>query len=154
MTDPSLDPIFAYLREHSGRYSLSALREHLLQTGHDPAMVDRAIAIYQQENPPALPAPVPVWPKALMVLAVNAALMAVVAKVLVSGASNDTVSSTGFLLLMIGCGELLGSCVLALWQKSRAWGLALFFGLLLSIPLGILASVGLCAYLYSESMRG
>jgi hypothetical protein len=50
MTDPSLDPILAYLREHSGRYSLSALREQLLQTGHDQDLVDRAIAIYQHEQ--------------------------------------------------------------------------------------------------------
>src|SRR3954453_17208472 len=73
MTDPSLDPIFNYLREHSGRYSLSALREQLLQTGYDPAEEDRAIAVFQEQpTPPA--SRQRVWPWALLVLAINAAM--------------------------------------------------------------------------------
>jgi hypothetical protein len=57
MTDPSLDPIFDYLREHSGRYSYSALRDQLVESGYDPALVDRALAIYQHENLSTLPEP-------------------------------------------------------------------------------------------------
>ena len=51
-TDPSLDPIFAYLREYSARYSFTALREQLLQNGYEPAEVDRAIAVFQQQKKP------------------------------------------------------------------------------------------------------
>lgn len=52
MTDPSLEPLVTYLREHSGGYSVEILREQLLQNGNDPATVDRAITIYQQGGLP------------------------------------------------------------------------------------------------------
>ena len=52
MTDPNLEPLVAYPREHSGRYSLEALREQLVRSGSDPASVEQAIAIYHQERPP------------------------------------------------------------------------------------------------------
>jgi hypothetical protein len=51
MTDPSLDPILAYLRQYSAQYSLPALREQLVQNGYDPATVDAAIAVHQQGGP-------------------------------------------------------------------------------------------------------
>src|SRR3954452_18527844 len=97
MTDPSLDPIFAYLREHSGRYSLSALREQLLQTGYDPAEVDRAVAIYQQEDPPKLSPPV--WPKALLVAGANVLLVIFGILALISD-YRHMVSLTGYILLL------------------------------------------------------
>jgi len=52
VNDPSLDPILAYLREHSGRYSPEALRRELLQNGYDAASVDCAIRIYQGQARP------------------------------------------------------------------------------------------------------
>jgi hypothetical protein len=146
MTDPSLDPILAYLREHSGRYSLSALREQLLQTGYDPAEVDRAIAIYQQESPPT--PPVPVWPKALQVMGVNIVVTLLAILALVS-ASGDAASFIGLLLVVIFWGELLGGIVLAARRQSRVWGLALVFGFLLSIAFGILVLGGLCLFFLS-----
>lgn len=136
MTGPSLDPILAYLREHSGRYSLSALRDQLVESGYDPAEVDRAIAIRQQESPPT--APLPIWPKALLVVGINAVLILRGSEV-----------SESFLFSLIFCGELLGGAVLAIWQKSRVWGLALVFGFLLTIGLGILF-VGLCFLIFAQ----
>jgi hypothetical protein len=139
MTDPNLDPIFAYLREHSGRYSLSALREQLLQTGYDPAEVDRAVAIYQQENPPT-PA-VPVWPKVLQVVGGNVvlALLAVLAMLPAGG----WIALVGMVYSLIFWGELLGAIVLILERRSRLWGTALLVGFLLSIPIWILVLGGI-----------
>jgi hypothetical protein len=147
MTDPSLDPIFAYLREHSGRYSLSALREQLLQTGYDRAEVDRAIAIYQQENPPT--APLPVWPKALQVVGINIVLGLLVIPAM-SSARGEMVSLVGIAFSVIFWGELLGGIVLAVRRQSRVWGLALVFGFLLTIGLAILVGGGLCLFFLSQ----
>jgi hypothetical protein len=123
MTDPGLDPIFDHLRERSGRYSFTALREQLIETGYGPAEVDRAIAIYQHENPPK--PPVPFWPKALKVAAANflVAMGGYLAVRQVNGSL--TIAS-----LMIGA-ELPVGIVLASWRRSRVWGRALLVGFLL-----------------------
>src|SRR5947199_4280129 len=71
MTDPSFDTILAYLREHSDRYSLAALRRQLLQTGHDPKDVDLAIDIFQHENvPPRSRA----WPWMMLIVVLDTVL--------------------------------------------------------------------------------
>ena len=147
MTDPSLDPIFAYLREHSGHYSLSALREQLLQTGYDRALVDRALAVYQHENPPQLPPPV--WPKALQVVGINV-LLVVLAILALSSDKGDTINLTGFVLLLAVGGEILGGIVLLFLPKSRFWGRALVFGFLLTLALAILLA-GVCFLILSQS---
>jgi IS5 family transposase len=66
MTEPGPDPILAYLREHAGRYRVADLRERLLESGYDPAAVDRAVQVVQAENPPRLRELV--WEKAWRVL--------------------------------------------------------------------------------------
>jgi hypothetical protein len=146
MTDPSLDPIFSYLREHSGRYSLSALREQLLQTGYDRALVDRAIAIYQQENPPKLPPPV--WPKALLVAGANV-LLALLEILALIADYRHMVSLTGYVLLLALGGEILGGIVFLFAPKGRLWGRALLFGFLLTLALAILLG-GVCFLILSQ----
>jgi hypothetical protein len=148
MTDSSLEPIFSYLRENSGRYSLAALREQLLQTGYDPAAVDRAIAIHQQEHPPRLP--VPVWPKALQVVAVNAALAAIAIGIGASGFNETVMNAFGGFLFLLGCAEFLGGLGLIFPEKTRHWGLALLFGFFLTVGLGILVLGGVCIYFLSQ----
>jgi hypothetical protein len=147
MTGPSLDPIFAYLREHSGRYSLSALREQLLQTGYDRALVDRAIAIYQQENPPTFPESV--WPKALLVAGGNVLLVILGILALISS-KGDTIHLTGYVLLLAFGGEILGGIVLLVSPKGRLWGRALLFGFLLTLALAILLG-GVCFLILSQT---
>ena len=66
VNDPSLDPILAYLREHSGRYSPEALRRELLQNGYDAASVDRAIQIYQGQAQPKRR--MPTWLMACLII--------------------------------------------------------------------------------------
>lgn len=123
MTDPSLGPIFDHLRERSGRYGFNELREQLLETGYGPAEVDRAIAIYQYENPPKLPEPF--WPKALKVAAANF-LVAIGGYLAVHQVNGSlTIAS-----LTIGA-ELPVGIALALWRRSRVWGRALLAGFLL-----------------------
>jgi hypothetical protein len=145
--DPGLEPILAYLREHSARYSYSALRDQLLQSGYGPAEVDRALAIYQQENPPT--PPVQVWPKALQVAAVNVVL-ALLAIPVMSSARGQAVSLIGIAYSVIFWGELLGGIVLAVRRQSRVWGLALVFGFLLSTGLGLLVLGGICLFFLSQ----
>lgn len=147
MTDPNLDPILAYLREHSGRYSLSALREQLLENGYDPALVDRAIAVYQHENPPQLPPPI--WPKALLVVGANVLLVVLAILALASG-KEDTIKLTGFVLLLVFGGEILGGIVLLFLPKGRFWGRVLLFGFLLTLALAILLA-GVCFLILSQS---
>ena len=156
MTDSSLEPILDYLREHSGRNRLATLRGELLEYGYDPATVDRAIAVFRDQPPPPEDREL-VWPKALVVLAVNAVLMAVAFEWLISGLGgprDDRLRFIGVLLSIVGCGELLGGAVLTQREKSRAWGRALGCGFLPSVGLGILALGGLCVYLFNQGMRG
>jgi hypothetical protein len=133
VNDPDLDPILAYLREHSGYYSYSDLREQLLGNGYDQAEVDRALAIYQQENPPTVSAREPVWPKALLVLVANILLV-----------------FTGPVFILIVCGEILGGIVLLFLPEGRVWGRALLFTSLLTVALALLL-FGICVSLFSRA---
>ncbi len=148
MTDPSLDPILAYLRDHSGRYSLEALRGQLLQAGYDPAAVDQAVAVYRQQAPVAPRQRV--WPKALLVLAANAVLVGAAIGIGASGAGESVTTALGFTLFLIGCAEFLGGFVLAFPEKTRPWGLALLFGFFLTVGLGVLVLGGVCVYFLSQ----
>jgi len=149
MPDPSLDPILAYLREHSGRYSLAALRGQLLQNGYDPATVERAVAVFQDQQPPPVPRQ-PVWRKALLVLAVNALLVSATIGIGVLKAGETVLTALGFTLFLVGCAEFLGGFVLAFPEKTRPWGLALLFGFFLTIGLGVLILGGVCVYFLSQ----
>jgi hypothetical protein len=139
MTDPSLDPIFAYLRQNSARFSLPALREELIRSGTDPATVDRAIAVYQSEQTVAAPR-AHILLKTLLVVVVNAVLVGVMGSVPGSNAGNLFLYFVVFLV----CVELLGGLVASALASSRSWGLALLLGLPLSVGLGILALGGFC----------
>jgi hypothetical protein len=143
MTDPGLDPILAYLRQHSAQYSLEALREQLVRSGYHPAEVDQAVALYQEQNPPAPRSRV--FPKALLVVAVNAVLT--VGALRVQGVRSDILSS--FYMLLIGA-ELVAGFVACFPAKSRSWGLALLLGFVITVALGILALGGFCLYILSK----
>lgn len=136
MTEPSPDPIFVYLREHAGRYRVAALRERLLESGYDPAAVDRAVQAVQAENPPRLHKLV--WEKIWRVLRVNAWLMgAWIVLDYAPGMDGGVREGIMLSLFAIFCGEFLGGLVLVFPRKRRALGLALLAGAPLSIALGI-----------------
>jgi len=141
MDNQQIDPIFAYLREHSGRYSYSALRDQLVENGYDPAEVDRALAIYQQENPPAFAAREWVWPRAILVFFANL--------LLVPATSTLIRGFTGLSLpILILCAEIVGGIALLSSPQGRVWGRALLFGLLITIAIPLLL-VGVCFLLFS-----
>ena len=139
-----LDPerqeaILALLREHSKHSSLEELREQILQNGYDPSAVDRAIAVYQEQNPPGPPASV--WPKVLLVVAFNAVILA-----LIGWASKGeywfiSVVIYGFL---VGCVELVVFLSLLATRETRRWGRVLLQGLGLSAGLALVILGGLC----------
>lgn len=144
MTDPSLDPIFAYLREHSGRYSYSALREQLLQKGYEPAAVDQAIAICEQESGPE-----PVWPKSIPVAAVNSMLIGFTVMNLLWRTFGP--GFPGGVVALIVVAEIPVGLVLTLFPASRIWGRALINGFLLSVALGLLVLTGICLFSANQS---
>jgi hypothetical protein len=138
MTDPSPDPILAYLREHAARYGVADLREQLLWSGYDPAAVDRTIQAFRAENPPGLWELV--WKKALRVLGVNACLVgAGTALAFAPGTSDDVKLGIALTLLAVLFGELLGGlAIFFFWRKKRPLALALLAGFFSSIALGAL----------------
>lgn len=144
MTDPSLDTILAYLREHSARYSLAVLREQLVRSGYEPARVDEAMAVYQSEHPPAVRPRV--FPQALLVVVVNAVLAGGMIQAQGAMRSDALGFLSSFFLLLIVV-EVVGGIVLSFPAKSRPVGLALLLGFALTIGLGILALGGLCLFL-------
>jgi hypothetical protein len=141
-----LDPerqetILALLRERSKSASLSALRQQLLQDGYDPATVDRAIAVYQEQNPPKPPASV--WPKVLLVVAFNAVILALIGWASRGGEYGfiPAVVVYGFLIC---CVELVVFFSLRATLETRHWGRALLRGLALFVGLAIIVLGGLC----------
>jgi hypothetical protein len=145
MNDRQLEAVLAYLNENSGRYSLDALRNQLLQTGYDPATVDWAIQVHQGNNP-ALPKP-RTGRKILLVVAVNAVLAAIVAVVAnLPRITEEVLSVLGFGLFLIGCFEMVGGLALCFPEKTRSWGLGLMLGFLLSVGLAVLVLSGVCIY--------
>lgn len=137
MTDPGLDPILAYLREHAGRFGVEPVRRRLLEAGYDPAAVDREVRSFRDENPPGLRERV--GPKVWRVLQVNAWLAgAGIGLAYAPGVDGGVVEDIAFILLGILGAELLGGLVLAVPPRTRALGLALLAGFFLSTALGIL----------------
>lgn len=137
MNDPNLDPIFAYLREHSERYSYPALREQLLGSGHDQALVDRAIAIHQHEN--LRKAQKPVWLKALLLVPFNLLLAFLGPMILMhSNGKGDLTAYAGRAIGLILFLEVPAGLALTLSPGSRAWGRTLVRGFLLTAALVLL----------------
>lgn len=148
MSEEDLEPLLAYLREHSRRYSLEALRDQLLAAGHAPETADRAIAVFQAQSPPPEK---PAWPVALLVALVNfvvpAGCIALLAQI-----ESDMDGPAAFLLLaplVLFLAELIGGIVLLATGRRRL-GKGLLFGLVLSIGLGIVAIGVFCLYAYSQ----
>jgi hypothetical protein len=132
------DPILAYLREHSERYSLAALRRQLLQTGHNPKDVDLAIDIFQHENaPPRSPA----WPWMALIAVLNTVLTLVL-----SGPSSQQywiVGVTG-LAFMICVAEVVLALVFKIPRDTRYGAGVLLRGVGLFAGLAVLILGGVC----------
>jgi hypothetical protein len=137
MREPGLESILAYLREHSERYSLTALRRQLLQNGCQPDEVDLAILIFQQENP--VPRSL-VWLWMGLIVAINTVLTFVL-----SGPTSQQywiVGVTG-LVCLISFAELVLGLIFMIPRDTRRAsgvflrGVGLFAGLALLILGGV-----------------
>jgi hypothetical protein len=145
-----LDPerqeaILAYLREHSGRYSLSALRQQLLQNGYDRATVDRAIAMFQEQ--PIPPAPRRrVWPWVLLIATFNAVL-AIVLTIRFGGSPSQQqywIFGPVILAFMICFWEFVIAVLLKIPRETRHLGGVLLQGIGLFAGLAVVVLGGLC----------
>jgi hypothetical protein len=145
MTDPSLDPVLAYLREHSGRFSLGALREQLLQNGYDPATVDRAIAVFQDQPDPLAPR----WrfgPWVLLIATFNSVLAIVLTMTLGGSPSEQQYWIFGpvAFAFMICLGEFFIVILLKIPRDTRRLGDVLLQGIGLFAGLAVVVLGGLC----------
>src|SRR4051812_36888310 len=141
MDDASLEPILTYLRIHSGRYALEALREQLVQNGYAPDEVERAIRIFLQDEkspPPRL------WPKSLILGVIDAVLLILVIRLATSSGSSSEGSQwvTG-LAFLYGL-QILAGLVLSFPRASRLWGFGLVLGFCLFVGTGLLVLTGSC----------
>jgi hypothetical protein len=145
VNDPSLEPILAYLRYFAGRYNLAALREQLLQTGYDPAAVDRAIAAFQEQQ--ALPAPregVRSW--ALLIVAFNSVLATVLTMRFAGSPSEQQYWIFGPIAFafMICLGEFFIVILLTIPRETRHLSGVLLQGIGLFAGLAVIVLGGLC----------
>jgi hypothetical protein len=141
MDESSLEPIVTYLRSHSDRYSLEALREQLVQTGYAPDEVERAIGIFVQGEkspPPRL------WPKSLILGVIDAVLLIIVIRLAsFSGPSGDGSQWLMDLAFLYGL-QILAGLVLSFPRASRLWGFGLVLGFCLFVGAGLLVLTGTC----------
>ncbi|HSF43229.1 MAG TPA: hypothetical protein VLT87_25740 [Thermoanaerobaculia bacterium] len=148
MPEENLETMLAYLREHSGRYSLEALRGQLLAAGHSPEAADRAIAEFRLESPPLER---PAWRLALLVAAVDLALLGIVFLVSISleNLPDFAIATVLFSLPTLCLAELVGGAVLLAFPAKRRLGKGLLFGGLLFVGVTILAVGGFCLFIFS-----
>lgn len=150
MPEENLDLMLSYLRENSGRYSLEALRGQLLAAGHSPEAADRAIAEFRAQAPPPEK---PAWRLALLVAAVNLALLGVSFLLSISSLQDlpEFAIATIILNVPVLClAEIVGGAVMMAFPVKRRLGKGLLFGSLLFIGVTILAVGGFCLVLLAS----
>lgn len=99
MSQADSEQMVAYLQHYVGRYGLQYARDQLLGVGHDPALIDRAIAEYHRRlaerpapaSPPELPPQEPALPAPRF-----------------DPPAKPEEKSLGDTLLLVGCGIVLG----------------------------------------------
>lgn len=149
MPEENLETMLSYLRENAGRYSLEALRGQLLAAGHSPEAADRAIAEFRAQSPPPEP---PAWRLALLVAAVDLAILGVVVAVFFSMPEipDSWVAAVFFGLPALGFAQLVSGAVMLAFPERRRLGKGLLFGGLLFVGLVILAVGGFCLVILTE----
>ncbi len=130
-----LTQLIAYLRQHSGQYNMDALRSQLLASGHNPALVERAITEVRGAQPEK--SNKPIWPQVALVVVGNMVGVPIISTIFAWLASNFSSADWPFLLaLLIGpavvLGELIWGIVIMNGPKARM-GRILLFGAIFSI---------------------
>jgi hypothetical protein len=150
MPDENLETMLSYLRENSGRYSLEALRGQLLAAGHSPEAADRAIAEFRAQSPPPER---PAWRLALLVAAVDLALLGVVVAMVASmpGIPDDLLTAALIGLPALYFAQLVIGAVMLAVPAKRRLGKGLLLGGLLFVGVTILAVGGFCLVMFAGS---
>ncbi|HSK74864.1 MAG TPA: hypothetical protein VLQ45_00270 [Thermoanaerobaculia bacterium] len=145
MPEENLETMLSYLREHSGRYSLEALRGQLLAAGHSPEAADRAIAEFRAQGPPPEK---PAWPLALLVVLADFVLLGVAAAIFVLSAEGWFKKDLGTIVFFgvpaLCLAQIVVGVILFAVPDMRRLGQALVFGGLIAPGVGLLAFAGLC----------
>ena len=149
MPEENLETMLAYLREHSRRYSLEALRGQLLAAGHSPEAADRAIAEFRAQAPPPEK---PAWRLALLVAAVDLAVLGVIVALafLEPNLPDFFVGVVVFGLPVLCLAEIVGGAVMLAFPEKRPLGRGLLFGGLLFVGVMILAVGGFCLVMFAS----
>lgn len=154
MSEESLEPLLAYLRENAGRYSLEALRTQLLEAGHSAETADRAVAAFRYEQSPvAAPPEKSAWPIALLVLLLDLAIPAgIIALLAALDGAEEALALLLVVPVLLYSGELIAGIVLLTTGSNRRWGKALLYGLALFVALCVVAFGGLIVYAVLEDL--
>ncbi|HEY2293118.1 MAG TPA: hypothetical protein VGM86_20630 [Thermoanaerobaculia bacterium] len=151
----SLERLVAYLQENVGRYSLQSVRDALLRQGHDPALVNAAIAEYdRRQHAAAAPAPPPapatgrpiVWPYVLVAILINSGLAAVAGMAALSVPMHQTSDTSALhFTVKLFLVEAVGALLMMPTGKLRRLGCGILAAILLGSAVGLLSFVGYCA---------
>lgn len=143
MPDDQLDLLVAYLRQHGDRFAVDALRKQMLSEGHDPALVEQAIQVYQAEKP--APPVRPLWPRALGIAFLNLAAVILVIGLIAVFEAEMPSSAVGSLFLLLAAALILepivGVVMVMVGGPLRRLGMGLLLGSVLFFS-GILLLVG------------
>ncbi len=128
MSRRNLEALLAYLAANSGLFSLDALRAQMVKAGHRPDAVERAIRVYQGNEPPPDP---PAWPGAVGVAAADLVLVGLFAWLFTHAHKQSGCIILSLLPVLCLLEFVVGLTLLAAMDERRRLGKALFFGVLL-----------------------
>jgi hypothetical protein len=152
MPEESREPLLAYLREHSSRYSLEALRAQLIEAGHAPEVADQTVAAFRQEQSQRTgTGERSAWPIAIGVALLDFAVPGGILAVLAVLEASEGLALLGIIPPLLYVGELIGGLVLLATGGNRRLGKGLLFGLALFVGVSILAVGGLCLFFLTQT---
>lgn len=118
MSEEKLERMVAYLQKYVGRYSLQSVWDQLLREGHDPALINRAIAEYDRRLAEG-PAPVTSSQEASEEASMSDPR---------PGPSSRPKSSIGARLLQVTGGVVLGILILVALIVLAVGGVCVYIG--------------------------
>lgn len=149
MPENQLDTLVAYLRQHGDRFVIDALRKQMLSEGHDPVLVEEAIAAYQREKP--APPDRPLWPRALGIAFLNLAVVILVIGLVAVFEAKMPYSAVSALFLLLAAALILepvvGAVLILAGGPKRRPGLALLLGWALFAGATLLLLGGFCLFM-------
>lgn len=155
MSEAELERVVAYLQENVGPHSLQSVWDQLLREGHDPALINRAIAEYDRRAaagpaPPPLPgeplqAESPtVWPYVLLAVLVNSGLAAMAATTALATRHHDSDTRALHAITLLFVCEALAALFMMSTGTLRKLGCGIFCAIGLAIAIGMISFVGYC----------